>query len=624
VVKGSPLLTLLRRIRRRLRLFAALEGGIDGGAISALVLAASIAIGRGIAGGVASGALGAARPFGWGSGGPLAGAVIVAAVIVGACARGLREIPLERCARLADAALDGQDRVLSAFHLEREAPPPLVAALIADAVTRAGRLAPQKAAPARRPRGLMALGTAAAALAVALLFPIRSPAARPAPETATVAPHVGLPPDALEVEREAARDALAEAARRDDRPLAALAAELARAVRGLSSGKITDGEALEALRSLATRAADAARDAERDRRAAQAAAQALDEHPETRATARALSADEAGSAERARAALGASAEAQPEATARALAAAAQGLAAAAEAAGDPPAQAGPRRLSRPAPGGASDHAPMAGGDPGARRLEQLRRDLDQTSAACRDGDPSCRARAESRADDLSRLAQQGAAADGLRRLGRAADQLRARLGRGELRDGDASAARSFARAADGKSPSARAGVPGERESQGAGTDDDGERSKAGAPPAATAVDRDGDDSGAETGAAATQAETAGPQTDLGTASPPRDGIGRGEGEGIGKQAGGAPLGARDDRLGRGREMEARLASGEGPNRAEVIGSAAGRGFVAGGYARVYSDYAAAVEDALGATAVPEGKRFIVRRYFDLIRPRGPR
>ncbi len=218
---------------------------------------------------------------------------------------------------------------------------------------------------------------------------------------------------------------------------------------------------------------------------------------------------------------------------------------------------------------------MAAGDPGARRLEQLRRDLDQTSAACRDGDPSCRARAESRADDLSRLAQQGAAADGLRRLGRAADQLRARLGRGELRDGDASAARSFARAADGQSPSARARVPGGREGRGAGSDGTGGRSKAEAPPAATAIDQDGDDSGAETGAAAAQAEAAGAQ-DGAQHRDPAERRQRPERRRRDRKAGRRrPLGARDDGPGRGRVTEARLATGEGPNRAEVIGSRRG-------------------------------------------------
>ena len=72
---------------------------------------------------------------------------------------------------------------------------------------------------------------------------------------------------------------------------------------------------------------------------------------------------------------------------------------------------------------------------------------------------------------------------------------------------------------------------------------------------------------------------------------------------------------------RGRETEARVANGAGPNRAEVIGGAADRGFAQRGYARVFSDYEAAVEDAMSTTAVPEGRRYVVRRYFDLIRPR---
>ena len=55
----------------------------------------------------------------------------------------------------------------------------------------------------------------------------------------------------------------------------------------------------------------------------------------------------------------------------------------------------------------------------------------------------------------------------------------------------------------------------------------------------------------------------------------------------------------------------------------MIGTAAGRGFASPGYARTFNDYAAAVEDEASATAVPEGKRYLVRRYFDLIRPRPP-
>jgi hypothetical protein len=36
---------------------------------------------------------------------------------------------------------------------------------------------------------------------------------------------------------------------------------------------------------------------------------------------------------------------------------------------------------------------------------------------------------------------------------------------------------------------------------------------------------------------------------------------------------------------------------------------------------VWSDYEAASEEVLDATAVPPGRRYVVRRYFQLIRPR---
>ena len=93
------------------------------------------------------------------------------------------------------------------------------------------------------------------------------------------------------------------------------------------------------------------------------------------------------------------------------------------------------------------------------------------------------------------------------------------------------------------------------------------------------------------------------------------------GDGAGNEAGGKPLGQRQETRARGHETEAHVASGAGPNRAEVIGGAASRGFAQHGYAGTFREYEAAVEDALTATAVPEGRRYVVRRYFDLIRPR---
>jgi hypothetical protein len=99
------------------------------------------------------------------------------------------------------------------------------------------------------------------------------------------------------------------------------------------------------------------------------------------------------------------------------------------------------------------------------------------------------------------------------------------------------------------------------------------------------------------------------------------------GGGIGSEPGGPVLGARRPMRGGasdGHEARASLNDeGAGPSRAEVIGSAAASGFASIGYRRVFDDYHAAVEEYLDATAVPPGRRYLVRRYFQLIRPRAP-
>ena len=188
--------------------------------------------------------------------------------------------------------------------------------------------------------------------------------------------------------------------------------------------------------------------------------------------------------------------------------------------------------------------------------------------------------------------------------------MRDRVGRGEMRDGDeARAQRAFERGANGRgdgqgegqgerNTGGEEGQPGSGEGAGEGQANAGE----------------GDGSGSA-GAARVEAETE-------TITVDETEIAGGGGEGTGSQPGSSPLGRdRSPLAGRSHDREARLADGAGPNRAEVIGVAAGRGFASRGYGRVFADYAAAVEDALGATAVPEGKRYMVRRYFDLIRPR---
>ena len=607
---GGLLSVRLGEIRRRLRLFAALEGGVAGAALAMLALAIAVAVGRG---------------HGGAPGAQVVVALILLSATAGAGVRGARRIPLARCARLADAALDGQDRLLSALYLDTDNPSPFARAVVVDAVRRAESLVPGAAVPARRPAGLPALGIAALALAGATLFPASSRAARavaPVPPPERQAP---IAATALDAEREVARAAAQAAARLGDQRLAALAADFQQALRRLASGTVSDPAALDLLRTFEARAAEAARAAKRDGQAAEAAAQALEANAETRAAGRALAQTRAGSGggddERASAALGASATAHPAETARALAAAAGNMANAAGRQGETgktgdeaQAKDQPRRLARndPGAGASSESSPGEPNDAESRHLEQLRRDLDDAAASCRDGDPGCRPRAEARARDLARLGRQGAARDSLQRLQRSAEQLRARIGRGELGDGDAQAMRNFGRAANGK---------GEAPS---GTGDD---VSAGAEPApgdgegTGSSQPGGDGTPGSTGEAETGTASAALAAEGGSASQEQ----AGSGNGIGHQPGGAPLGVRrgDATATRGTETDVHIADGAGPGRAEVIGTAAGHGFASPGYARTFNDYAAAVEDALGATAVPAGKRYLVRRYFDLIRPRPP-
>ena len=62
-------------------------------------------------------------------------------------------------------------------------------------------------------------------------------------------------------------------------------------------------------------------------------------------------------------------------------------------------------------------------------------------------------------------------------------------------------------------------------------------------------------------------------------------------------------------------------TGQGASRSEVIQGAAERGFASRGYTKVYREYHAVAEEALGKDEIPGGYRFYVKRYFQLIRPR---
>lgn len=63
-------------------------------------------------------------------------------------------------------------------------------------------------------------------------------------------------------------------------------------------------------------------------------------------------------------------------------------------------------------------------------------------------------------------------------------------------------------------------------------------------------------------------------------------------------------------------------SGAGPSASETIASAAERGFTASSYQKLYHEYQTVAEEIMDKDRVPSGRQTHVRRYFDLIRPRG--
>jgi hypothetical protein len=63
-------------------------------------------------------------------------------------------------------------------------------------------------------------------------------------------------------------------------------------------------------------------------------------------------------------------------------------------------------------------------------------------------------------------------------------------------------------------------------------------------------------------------------------------------------------------------------TGQGGSRSQIIEGASDRGFASGGYKKVFREYHTVAEETLNKDEIPGGYRFYVRRYFQLIRPRG--
>ncbi|WP_437731092.1 hypothetical protein [Sorangium sp. So ce1335] len=94
------------------------------------------------------------------------------------------------------------------------------------------------------------------------------------------------------------------------------------------------------------------------------------------------------------------------------------------------------------------------------------------------------------------------------------------------------------------------------------------------------------------------------------------------GDGAGSGRGGEVAGKRTDPKMGTQDVQAQgLDTQEGPSNSEVILSAAERGFKGTGYKKVFTDYHTVAEQQINKDQIPDGYRFYVNRYFQLIRPR---
>ena len=60
--------------------------------------------------------------------------------------------------------------------------------------------------------------------------------------------------------------------------------------------------------------------------------------------------------------------------------------------------------------------------------------------------------------------------------------------------------------------------------------------------------------------------------------------------------------------------------GRGPSRRETVLTSAQRGFASTGYRQVFTDYQKIVEDVMNQEKVPQGYKYLVKRYFQRIKP----
>ncbi len=103
--------------------------------------------------------------------------------------------------------------------------------------------------------------------------------------------------------------------------------------------------------------------------------------------------------------------------------------------------------------------------------------------------------------------------------------------------------------------------------------------------------------------------------------PGGDGSGQG-GKEAGSGSGGPIAGDKTDpKMGTVDVEQQGLDAGNGPTNSKVIQGAAEKGFRGADYKKVFTDYRTVAEENIDKEKIPDGYRFYVQRYFQLIRPR---
>ena len=262
----------------------------------------------------------------------------------------------------------------------------------------------------------------------------------------------------------------------------------------------------------------------------------------------------------------------------------------------------------------------------ARKLSRLERNLGKAAAdLLRDLGASAED-LQSLTEDLNRLEQEELSdkekdelrkriqelRDLIRQQGQGGDKLKQRLQR-------------FMKQARGSSQRPGQSKPGAGKKEGRGSDpgDDGDlRPGAGQQPGDGEGEGEGQGGGLKLGRGGKSIPIEVPG---GQGSSPGDSPGSEGGPPGGTEAGrgsAEKLGKASDIDGRTIDIEAQgLDTGRGKSNAEVILGAADRGFTGKAYRKVFKQYQTVAEERVEKEKIPDGMRFYVRRYFQLIRPR---